>query len=436
MALIDVKVKLDLPDGVELLGYERCEDGHGFEVKFPLPDFCRCELCGREEAASYEYKKTVYVVRDLDLWGQPSFLVFQPCFHRCSGCGHRQEHFAPFKRKKVMYTYRFEEHVLRMLIGSNEEEVAGRLGISAETVALIVENQLKDDKKIDPERVIAHVGFDEISLKKRHKLYVTLMTDLTDPRSPKVLAVARGKDTAATKKCLAKLTTEQRAAVQTHRVDMGKVYGPVCNNLFPNSRMVVDRFHVAKHFNDVVDDLRKQTTRKYKAKLSKAEKKRFRSLMWEFRRDPKNLKPEEQKTLDGLFAELPLLKNLHDVRVRFKEIFDTAGDRVTAEQQLAELRARTETLGLDFSKFWTTYDNWKTGILNYFDKRYTSAAVEGINNKARVITKRCYGVKSADTLFSRLILDLNRASEAVERSIAELRQMAAGLKAVFLAFCT
>lgn len=433
---VNVKVKLDLPAGVELLGYERYGDGHGFEVKFPLPDFCRCELCGREEPATYEYRKTVYVVRDLDLWGQPSFLIFQPCFHRCSRCGHRQEHFAPFKRKKVMYTYRFEEYVLRMLIGSNEKEVAGRLGISAETVALIVENQLKDDKQIDPERVIAHVGFDEISLKKRHKLYVTLMTDLTHPESPKVLAVARGKNTVAAKKCLAKLTPQQRAAVQTHRVDMGKVYGPVCSGLLPNSRMVVDRFHVAKHFNDVVDDLRKKTTRKYKAKLSKAEQKQFRALMWEFRRDPKDLKPEEQKALEGLFAELPVLKDLHDVRVRFKEIFDTAPDRATAEEQLAELRARTETLGLDFSKFWTTYDNWKTGILNYFDGRYTSAAVEGINNKARVITKRCYGVKSPGTLFSRLILDLNRASEAIQRSIAEVRQMAAGLKAVFLAFCT
>ncbi len=81
-------------------------------------------------------------------------------------------------------------------------------------------------------------------------------------------------------------------------------------------------------------------------------------------------------------------------------LFDTVPDRATAEEQLAELRARTESLELDFSKFWTTYDNWKTGILNYFDGRYTSAAVEGINNKARVITKRCYGVKSAGTLFS------------------------------------
>lgn len=170
--------------------------------------------------------------------------------------------------------------------------------------------------------------------------------------------------------------------------------------------------------------------------MSKAERKRFRALMWEFRRDPKDLKPEEQQALEGLFAKLPVLKDLYDVRVRFKEIFDTAPDRATAEEQLAELRARTESLGLDFSKFWTTYENWKTGILNYFDGRYTSAAVEGINNKARVITKRCYGVKSSDTLWKRLILDLNRAWDALGRSIAELRQIVNSLKAVFLEFCT
>ena len=158
--------------------------------------------------------------------------------------------------------------------------------------------------------------------------------------------------------------------------------------------------------------------------------------MWEFRRDPKDLKPEEREALDRLFVELPVLKDVYDVRVRFKEIFDAAPDPATAEQQLAELRARTEALGLDFSKFWTTYDNWKTGILNYFDGRYTSAAVEGINNKARVITKRCYGVKSADTLWNRLVLDLNRASEAAGQTIAELREIVSSLKAVFLGFCT
>ena len=83
-----------------------------------------------------------------------------------------------------------------------------------------------------------------------------------------------------------------------------------------------------------------------------------------------------------------------------------------------------------------TYDNWKAGILNDFDGRTTSAAVEGIHHKARVITQRCTGVKSSDTLWNRLILDLNRASEAVGQTIAQLRGIVGALKAVFLAFCT
>jgi transposase len=158
--------------------------------------------------------------------------------------------------------------------------------------------------------------------------------------------------------------------------------------------------------------------------------------MWEFRRDPKDLKPAEREALERLFAELPVLKNVYEIRLRFKEIFDTAPDYAAAERQLAVLRVQTESLALDFGKFWTTYDNWKTGILNYFGERYTSAAVEGINNKARVITKRCYGVKSSDTLWNRLILDLNRAAEAAVRTIGELREIVGGLKAVFLRFCT
>ncbi len=89
--------------------------------------------------------------------------------------------------------------MLRTLVGSNETDVARRLGISAETVAHIVHLQLADakDKEIDPERVITHVGMDELSLKKRHKLYVTILTDLTNPERPEVLALAPGRDEAA-----------------------------------------------------------------------------------------------------------------------------------------------------------------------------------------------------------------------------------------------
>jgi transposase len=165
--------------------------------------------------------------------------------------------------------------------------------------------------------------------------------------------------------------------------------------------------------------------------LNKAERKAFRSQMWAFRRNPASLTVEEQQALDSLFERIPKLKELHRVRLRFKEIFDTARDRTTAARWLRELRREAERLELDLGAFFETYDRSKTEILNYFDAHQTSAAVEGINNKARVITKRAYGLKSAESLWTRLILDLNRASQAIGWSIAQIRQMANGLKALF-----
>jgi transposase len=258
--MASVTIEMDLPEGVTICSYERVHDGHGFEVDWPLPDRCRCDRCGREQDTQPEFKDTVQVVRDLDLWGQPSFWVYRTVFWRCGWCHHRQHLLPPFKRKDVSYTYRFEEYVLRLLIGSNEEDVARRLGISAETVARIVRNQLGDaqDKQIDPQRVITDVGLDELSLKKRHKLYVTLLTDLSDPNQPRILAVAPGRDEAAGRQCLNQLSPEQRQQVRTYRVDMGASYNKVGKELLPNAKAVIDRFHVAKKFNEAVDAERKK----------------------------------------------------------------------------------------------------------------------------------------------------------------------------------
>jgi transposase len=164
----------------------------------------------------------------------------------------------PLKRKDASYTYRFEQHVLRLMIGSPEAEVARRLGISTETVARIVKLQVSVAKVVDPKRVITVIGMDEISLKKRHKLYATLLTDLTRPEQPEVLAVVPGRDEAAATKCLEHLTPEQRAAIKSYRVDMGPTYTSACARLLPKAAGVIDRFHVAKLVNDALDGERKK----------------------------------------------------------------------------------------------------------------------------------------------------------------------------------
>jgi hypothetical protein len=87
--------------------------------------------------------------------------------------------------------------------------------------------------------------------------------------------------------------------------------------------------------------------------------------MWAFRRDPESMTPEGRQALEGLFEKVPKLKDLYRIRLRFKEIFDTARDRTIAARWLRRLRQETKDLGLDLGAFFTTYDRWKTEILNY-----------------------------------------------------------------------
>lgn len=259
MQRIEVKVELELPDGVEFREYTRVDTGHGFHVAYEAPECCRCSKCGQEEPTNLVDKRKFYTCRDVDLWGEPCFFVYQMQMHQCSRCGRRQHLTPPFRRRDVSYTFRFEQEVLRCLRGSTAEQVARDLAIDAETVERIVEQQIADAKakEVDPDRVITDVGIDEISLKKRHKLYATLLWDLSDSKKPVLLAAGAGKDENAVRSCLEKLSVEQRAAVKTLRSDMGAAMLSA-QKLLPNAQSVIDRFHVAQILGDAADGLRKK----------------------------------------------------------------------------------------------------------------------------------------------------------------------------------
>jgi transposase len=258
MNTMQVEVEVDVPEGVRIRGYERHQGAHVFEVDFDLPERCTCSKCRHEATACVRYKNDVLVIRDLDLFGQPSFWTYRPPMHQCPKCRQRTQIVTPFKRPHVTYTFRFEQLVLEQLVGASVEDVARRLSISAETVEYILEHQLENQREIPPDRVVTSIGMDELSLKKRHKLYVTIMSNLSDAGHPRILAVAKGRDRAAAEACLSKLSPQQRQQVRSHRTDMSAVYPEVCNELLPNSQSVIDRFHVAKHLGEVVDGVRKK----------------------------------------------------------------------------------------------------------------------------------------------------------------------------------
>jgi transposase len=60
-----------------------------------------------------------------------------------------------------------------------------------------------------------------------------------------------------------------------------------------------------------------------------------------------------------------------------------------------------------FNKFIKTLRKWKNETANYFVNRHTSAFVEGLNKKIKVLKRRCYGIYNLKHFFQRLFLDLS-----------------------------
>jgi transposase len=177
-------------------------------------------------------------------------------------------------------------------------------------------------------------------------------------------------------------------------------------------------------------------TRQYKQKLSKAERKLFRARMWEFRRRPQDLTATQMESLEALFQELPALRVIHDLRWKLTGIFDCAAERTTAEAAIAVWRAEAATSGQDWGKFLDMYDRHSDGILAYFERRESSGPVEGLNNKARVIIKRSYGLKSCETLWTRLILDVNWVGERIGKTVTGMHALANRIWAAFCSYYT
>jgi transposase len=161
--------------------------------------------------------------------------------------------------------------------------------------------------------------------------------------------------------------------------------------------------------------------------------------MWAFRKRPDDLSDTQKTEVDELLRTIPDLELPYHFRWAITRIFETSTSGEEAAARFEELRRGLSPDDADQSElltFFGTYDAHRDAILAYFDDRKTSGPVEGLNNKARVITKRCYGVKTTKTLWNRLCLDVNLAANTVLFSVRHIHQIANQIRDVFLGYYT
>lgn len=378
-----------------------------------------CRVCGRPLTTPCGHGRE-RVLRHLPVFGRPTFIHIRPLRFECPVCRE-----SPTTTQRVSWydprsphTRAYDDYLLLQLRNSTLADVELKEGVGYEAIMGVLERRIA--KRVDWKRVqhLAVMGIDEVALKKGHRDYVVIVTARLGDRTM-LLAVLENREKATVKAFFASIPKRLRQQLRVVCTDMYEGFINAAKEVFSKQvKVVVDRFHVAKLYRGAVDDLRKSELKRLKKELPEAEYKRLKGAMWALRRSLQNRTEEDVQLLRRLFKHSPLLEAAYYASGILTEIFNRAHSKRSARYQVRRWIALVKGSGLScFDSFLKTLDKWMEEILNYFVDRDTSGFVEGLNNRIKVIKRRCYGIFNVGHLFQRIFLDLGNHQEPQEGAI-------------------
>ncbi len=359
-----------------------------------------CRRCGRTLTDQHGEDRA-RLLRHLPILGRPVYLRIRPKRFRCPYC---EDHPTTTQEldwydPNALHTKAYERHLIVQLINSEDVSYDALLGILDRWIATTIDWNL-----LEPFTVL---GIDEVALTKGHRDFVAVLTAKTATDRLYVLAILPNRLKATLVAWLQAIPQEHRRRIQTVCTDMWEGYVSAVQDVLPTTTIVIDRFHVARHYRDGVDTLRKQEVRRLRATLLDEMQDDLKHILWPARKRPVDLHEEERAQLERFLVHSPALQQAITLREELTTIFDTARSKADGLRRIQFWRQRVIKSGLRcFDSFLKLLDSWLDLIANYFIDHQTSAFVEGLNNKLKVLKRRCYGIRNVGRLFQRLTLDV------------------------------
>lgn len=367
-----------------------------------------CRKCGREIREGHGLEEWL-TLRHLPILGRKVFLRLRPKRYRCPYCdgGPTTTQELGWYTAKSPHTKAYEKYLLLQLVHATVADVSLKEEIGYKALEGIVDRWISTEVNWAEIKGRTVLGLDEIALKKGHRDFVTIVTARSAAGEVRILAVLPDRKKETVKAFLASMPTRVQQAIRTVCTDLYEGFINAVKEVLGHAQVVADRYHVAKLYRAGADHLRKQELRRLKKELPKEEYDEITGAMWPFRKNPADLEAEEQALLKRLFAYSPNLQRAYTYREQLTAIFEHALSKEEAKQEIKKWRGRVKASGLKcYESFFTTLDNWLAEITNYFLQRHNSGFVEGLNNKIKVLKRRCYGIFNLGHLFQRLFLDL------------------------------
>lgn len=375
------------------------------KLDYKAPD---CLFC-RGKMIKYDFQKPS-TIPILDVQGMPTVLKLKKRRFQCKSCRKVVVAQSPLVKRNCQISQPVWAKITQLLTDTlSNAAIARQCHVSVATVQRQLENfQIKETF----DKLPAVLSWDEFSRNKGQLAFIA-----QDFETRKIVTVLEDNKQTTIKNFFYKFPRKVRETVEVVTVDMSGSYIPIIKKLFPNARIVLDRFHIIQHLSRAMMATRIAIMKSFETQSLpyRAMKNHWRILQ----KDSRKLSPETfysrtfrqtltprevvQKTLPfseelRYYYDLYQLLLFHFQEKQASHFFDLIEEHL-------------ETVNKEFRTVFKTFLKYKSYIINALELPYSNAKLEATNKLIKDIKRQAFGFKKFKNFKTKILIALNTQKE-------------------------
>ncbi len=384
------------------------------KLDYPAP---KCHNC-QGQMAKYDFQKESKIPY-LECAGFKTLIRLRKRRFRCKDCGKTAVSETSLVKKNHQIATVVKQKITQKLIEKLPmTAIAESLSVSTSTVIRQLHKfKFKTDLNYLPE----HMSWDEYSFKKGKMSFIA-----QDYDTRKIVAILDGRTQATIRNHFLRYSRETRSRVKVITMDMFSPYYDIARKLFPNAKIVLDRFHIVQHLSRAMNRVRIQIMNQFDRKSHEYKAlKRYWKLI---QQDSYTLsrkrfyRPTFRAHLTNKEILEKLLSYSQDLRDHY-ELYQLLLFHFQEKHADYFFELITESISAVNPIFQTIFRSFlrdQDKIINALELPYSNAKLEATNNLIKVIKRNAFCFRNFENFKTRILIALNIKKERTNLVLSRL----------------
>jgi transposase len=367
-----------------------------------------CNHCQGKQI-KYDFQKPSKIPF-LEVAGFPSLIRLKKRRFQCKNCRKVTVSETSLVQKNCQISEPLRQKVAQALVNRQAlTHIAQDLAISTSTVHRKLK---KFTFKEDFSRLPEILSIDEFSYQKGKLAFIA-----QDFETKKIITILENRTQTTIRNYFFRYSKEARDSVKIVTVDMSGSYIPMIPKLFPNAKIVIDRFHIVQHMSRALNQTRIQLMKSFDKKSLeyRALKYYWKSVLKDSRKLSLNsfrsrtfgetLTPK--KCLTKIFHLVPELKGYYDL---YQLLLFHLQEKNT-DYFFDLIEEALPHLNQTFKTALRTILHYKEHVINAIELPFSNAKLEATNKLIKDIKRNAFGFRNFDNFKKRIFIALNMQKE-------------------------